>query len=54
MVQFAELVLPHVDKPISEKVKEIIAEIDDPFRIYFSLSMLCTHGDILSALIQNL
>ena len=53
MIQFAEIVLPHVDKPISDKVKEIIAQIDDPFRIYFSISMLCTHGNISSIKTEN-
>ena len=45
MVQYAELVLPHISETIFEKVSAILKKIGDPFRIYFSLSMLCTHGD---------
>ena len=43
-VQVAELVLPHVKQPLAAQIKDICEAIDDPFRCFFSLSMLCTYG----------
>ena len=45
MVQTCELVLPCIDSSIAEKIKEIINNLDDPYKIYFSLSMLCVSGN---------
>ena len=44
-VQVAEIVIPHDGFQISKMVREILQEIDDPYRIYFSLSMLCLYGE---------
>ena len=46
MIQYAELVLPHVDEPLSSQIKDIIHAIEEPYRIHTSLSMLCTYGII--------
>ena len=44
MVQVAEVVIPHSNFKICDKIKEVVEEIDDPYRIYFSFSMICTYG----------
>ena len=44
MVQFCEVVIPYTTESIFETVKKILLKMDDPFRIFISLSMLCTHG----------
>ena len=45
MVQSAEICLLYEEKPLAEIIKRIINHIDDPFRCYLSLSMLCTSGN---------
>ena len=50
LIQFAEIVLPHVDESLSKKIRGIVEEIDDPFRINCSLSMLCIYGNGLNLL----
>lgn len=45
-VQFAEIVIPHTGFKISNIISNIVDAIDDPFRIYFSLSMICHHGQL--------
>ena len=44
-VQYAEIVIPHRDFKIKDKIRQIIEEIDDPYRIFFSFSMICLHGN---------
>ena len=46
-IQTCELVLPDPRKSIFDQIKAIVTNIDDPFRIYCSLAMLCTHGKLL-------
>lgn len=44
MIQDAELVLPVTNFKVAGKIKEILSKIDDPYKIYFSISMICLHG----------
>ena len=44
MVQRAEVVIPHTGFKVANKIKQIVMEIDDPFRIFFSFSMICLYG----------
>lgn len=45
-IQFAEIVIPHTGFKLSNMINNIVDAIDDPFRIYFSLSMICHHGQL--------
>ena len=53
MVQTCELTIPHTDFKISNKIKEIVNMIDDPYRIYFSLSFICLYGNKTSKILAH-
>ena len=44
MIQDAELVLPVTNFKVADKIKEIVMKIDDPYKIYFAVSMICLYG----------